>query len=165
VEKAEIPAPTKPSSETEGSPFSPREHTSTDETIGTVVPEPEADTTKEEGGPVFGGGTVSDDDQGEDTSAAVSSDPLDSISQVKAEVEGFVKACNQKIQSYRDQIEEMKKNIRTEEDLLRSKKDEFIKMIEEMQNLMSNFDNPKRKPVHAHKPRGPHPRNKSQGNQ
>jgi len=74
-------------------------------------------------------------------------DPLHCLSLIKTEVENFVKAHNQKIKNYEDQIKALQKQIQEEKDLLKTKKKEFRSMLEEIHNL-TDFSEKVEKPAH-----------------
>ena len=69
-----------------------------------------------------------------------SDDPFPSLEEVKKGVSAFVQSHFDNIKSYKKQINELKDKIRKEEDILRTKKDEFNNLVREIKGLADSFD-------------------------
>ena len=92
-------------------------------------------------------------------------DPTQSLAQIKNEIEFFVTEHNQTVEGYEDQISVLKSKISDEKKLLSSKKEEFRKMLKEIQDLTSDFSNdsePKNKPNYHNKPKAKNNNNPNQ---
>ena len=84
--------------------------------------------------------TSSDTSDAEDDQTSTSEDPIPSLEGIKKGIISFVQAHFDNIKSYKKQINELKDKIRKEEDILRSKKNEFNALVKEIKNLAETFD-------------------------
>ncbi|MCK5460379.1 hypothetical protein KAI58_00130, partial [Candidatus Gracilibacteria bacterium] len=75
-------------------------------------------------------------------------DPLASLSLIKGEIENFVALHKTNITDYEDQIKGLQNEIKEEKELLKTKKAEFHKMLQEIEMLTANFQKEEKEEKH-----------------
>lgn len=85
-------------------------------------------------------GEVSESSTPKENTVDNTDDPIPSLKEIKKGITGFVQVHFDNIKSYKKQINELKNKIRKEENILRSKKEEFNTLVKEIKNLAESFD-------------------------